>query len=56
MDTINRHVYEYIERAVSSDRIPHAILISGMDEPEKDSISKLLATSIVCTGESRCAS
>ncbi len=46
----NSRVYEYVEKVVYKNAIPHALLISGADD-EKEKIADLLARSILCTGE-----
>lgn len=46
----NSRVYEYVERVVDKNAVPHALLISGADD-EKEKIANLLARAILCTGE-----
>ena len=45
-------VRDYLDAAFSRKTVPHAFLISGNDAEEKINLAKLLATAIVCTGES----
>lgn len=48
----NSRIYEYIKRIAEKNKIPHAILISGLDD-EKNKIANLLARVVLCTGEGK---
>ncbi len=47
----NPRVRDYLTAIFTRKTVPHAFLISGNDEEEKEKLAKILAGAIVCVGE-----